>query len=91
MLLRYFAHDGIHNIEVPDGTRVAFRSHIQVGENAFLDDLLLVPWQGRLAPIPGEIVPTLARSQMYGMRLAVTSLVDSPRNVSLPESHRQAG
>lgn len=69
MLLRYFADDGTYDVEAPEGTCIAFRSHVQVGANAFLDDLLMVPFQDRLAPIPGEIVPMLARTGMYGLRL----------------------
>jgi hypothetical protein len=69
MRLRYFAADGTYDVEAPDGTQVAFRSHVQVGAESFLDDLLMVPWQDRVAPIPGEIVPVLARTGMYGLRL----------------------
>ena len=69
MLLRYFADDVTYDVAIPAGSRVAFRSHVQVGSDAFLDDLLLVPWQDRMAPIPGEIVPVLARSGMYGLQL----------------------
>jgi hypothetical protein len=69
MLLRYFAVDGAYDVEAPEGTCVAFRSHIQVGTATFLDDILMVPWQDRFAPIPGEIIPALARTGMYGLRL----------------------
>jgi hypothetical protein len=69
MLLRYFADGAVFDIEVPEGSAVEHHSHKAAGPGSFLDDVLLVPWQGRLAPIPGEALPALAGRRMYGMDL----------------------
>jgi hypothetical protein len=69
MRLRYFGDGAVFDVEVPEGSAVEYHSHKAVGPGSFLDDVLLVPWQGRLAPIPGEALPALALRRMYGLAL----------------------
>ena len=93
MRLRYFGDENVFDIEAPEGSRVEFHSHKAVSEGVFLDDLLLVPWEGRLAPIPGEIVPVLAGHGLYQLRLVATHQsadrpprADSPATTPIGES-----
>src|SRR4051812_25050703 len=72
MRVRCHAQGKFYTIECPEGTRVVRRSDLPVEGEAGPHDLLIVPLKGREIRIPAdppELLPLLAESGNFGVRL----------------------
>lgn len=70
MRVKYFADGGkTYEIEAPEGTAVRYRGHKQGKSGRFLDDVLIVPWQGKRLALEGMVVVQAATEGVLGLRL----------------------